>query len=181
MSQCRPARGASPRHLVVMGVSGSGKSTVAKELAARLGYEFAEGDDFHPPANVEKMSAGIPLDDADREPWLRGLAGWLREKHEQGISTVMTCSALRRRYRDTLRGGAGNVFFVHLHVDRERIEQRMSERKHFMPASLLKSQLDALEPLQPDEAGVTVEVTDEPPDRVLQQVVEQLDAQPDAG
>jgi gluconokinase len=171
----------SPRHLVVMGVSGSGKTTVAKELAARLGYEFAEGDDFHPPANVKKMSAGVPLDDADREPWLHGLADWVRQRHEQHVSTVMTCSALRRRYRDVLRAAADNTFFVHLAVDPERLRQRMSSRKHFMPAALLKSQLAALEPLQPDEDGVTVEVTDEPPDRVVQEVVERLGDRPEAG
>jgi carbohydrate kinase (thermoresistant glucokinase family) len=164
-----------------MGVSGSGKTTVAKELAARLGYAFAEGDDFHPPANVQKMSAGVPLDDTDREPWLRGLATWVRERHDDGVSTVMTCSALRRRYRDVLRRGADTTFFVHLAVDRERLLQRMSGREHFMPASLLRSQLDALEPLQPDEDGVTVEVTDEPPDRVVQEVVDRLDAGPETG
>jgi len=168
------ARVGSVRHLVVMGVSGSGKTTVAKELAARLGYEFVEGDDFHPPANVEKMSAGIPLDDADRQPWLRGLADWVRERHERGVSTVMTCSALRRCYRDVLREGADSTLFVHLMVDRDRLLQRMSGREHFMPASLLDSQLDALEPLAPDEDGVSVEVTDEPPDRVVTEVVERL-------
>jgi gluconokinase len=158
-----------------MGVSGSGKTTVAKELAARLGYEFAEGDDFHPPENVEKMSAGIPLDDADREPWLRGLAAWLRERHEQGVSTVMTCSALRRRYRDVLRAAAADTCFVHLQVDRDRLLQRMSGRTHFMPATLLESQLAALEPLQPEEDGLVVEVTDQPPDRVADEVVGRLE------
>ena len=175
-----PRAGESPRHLVVMGVSGSGKTTVAKELSGRLGYAFAEGDDFHPPANVKKMSEGIPLDDVDREPWLRGLAAWVREKHEQGVSTVMTCSALRRRYRDALRGGADNTCFVHLRVDRERLQQRTQSRRHFMPPSLLQSQLDSLEPLQPDEDGFTVEVTDEPAERVVQDVVERLDARPGA-
>jgi len=175
MSQRQRARDASPRHLVVMGVSGSGKTTVAKGLAARLGYEFAEGDDFHPPRNVEKMSAGIPLDDADREPWLRGLAAWVREQDARGTATVMTCSALRRRYRDVLRDAADGTCFVHLHVDRDRLLQRMSGRTHFMPASLLQSQLDALEPLEPDEDGLVVEVTDQPPDRVLDEVLERLD------
>jgi gluconokinase len=157
-----------------MGVSGSGKTTVAEELSSRLGYEFVEGDDFHPPANVAKMSAGVPLDDTDREPWLRSLADWLRRRHAEGVSTVMTCSALRRRYRDVLREGAENTFFVHLAVDRERLLKRVAKRRHFMPASLLTSQLDTLEPLGPDEDGVTVEVTDEPPDRVVQEVVDKL-------
>jgi carbohydrate kinase (thermoresistant glucokinase family) len=174
MSQGPRAGDGPAKHLVVMGVSGSGKTTVAKELAGRLGYEFAEGDDFHPQENVAKMSAGIPLDDSDRKPWLRGLADWVRHKHEQGVSTVMTCSALRRRYRDVLREGAADTCFVHLAVDRERLAQRMSSRKHFMPPSLLKSQLDSLEPLQADEEGFAVEVTDEPADRVVQEVIERL-------
>lgn len=174
MSQRPRARDASVRHLVVMGVSGSGKTTVAKGLAARLGYEFAEGDDFHPPENVEKMSAGVPLDDADREPWLRGLAAWLRERDERGEATVMTCSALRRRYRDVIRAAADGTCFVHLDVDRDRLLQRMSGREHFMPASLLQSQLDALEPLEPDEDGLVVEVTDQPADRVVDEVADRL-------
>ena len=99
MSQPTPTPQGAPQHLVVMGVAGVGKTTVAVQLARRLAYESAEGDDFHPPQNVQKMSAGVPLDDADRMPWLRALAGWMRAKHTEGISTVMTCSALRRRYR----------------------------------------------------------------------------------
>jgi gluconokinase len=161
------------RHLVVMGVSGVGKTTVAVQLARRLQYEFAEADDFHPPENVEKMSAGIPLDDKDRMPWLRSLAAWTREQHEAGQSTVMTCSALRRRYRDVLRDGAADTYFVHLVGDQALLLQRMGKREHFMPPALLQSQFDALEPLQPDEQGVVVEVT-EPPERIVDKVVDEL-------
>jgi gluconokinase len=161
------------RHLVVMGVSGVGKTTVAKLLAGRLGYEFAEGDDFHPPANVEKMSTGIPLDDEDRMPWLGALADWTRQQHAAGVSTVVTCSALRRRYRDVLRQGAPGTYFVHLVGAQSMLLERMGRRQHFMPPSLLQSQFDALEPLEPDEAGTAVEVTD-PPERIVDKVVDEL-------
>jgi gluconokinase len=173
MSQPTPTPDGAPRHLVVMGVAGVGKTTVAVQLARRLGYEFAEGDDFHPPENVEKMSAGVPLDDADRMPWLRALADWMRAKHEQGISTIMTCSALRRGYRDVLREGAPGTYFVHLVGDQALLLDRMAKREHFMPPALLQSQFDALEPLGPDEEGVVVEVTD-PPERIVDKVVEGL-------
>jgi gluconokinase len=163
----------APQHLVVMGVSGVGKTTIAERLSTRLGYECVEGDDFHPRENVEKMSAGVPLQDADRLPWLHRLADWLRERHQAGTSTVMTCSALRRRYRDVLREGAENTSFVHLVGDRELLLQRIAGRKHYMPTSLLQSQFDTLEPLAGDEAGVSVEVTD-PPERIVQKVVEHL-------
>lgn len=173
MSQQPSTPGASPFHLVVMGVSGVGKTTVAKQLAVRLDYEFAEGDDFHPPANVAKMSAGTPLEDSDRLPWLRSLADWVGERHREGTSTVITCSALRRRYRDVLREGADNTVFVHLVGDRALLLERMSGRQHFMPPALLTSQFDALEPLQADEAGVSVEVT-EPPEEIVEEVVSRL-------
>ncbi|MDQ4085182.1 MAG: gluconokinase [Actinomycetota bacterium] len=173
MSQQPITPGASPFHLVVMGVSGVGKTTVAKQLAVRLDYEFAEGDDFHPPANVAKMSAGTPLEDSDRLPWLRSLADWVGERHREGTSTVLTCSALRRRYRDVLREGADNTVFVHLVGDRALLLERMSGRQHFMPPALLTSQFDALEPLQADEAGVSVEVT-EPPEELVEEVVSRL-------
>jgi gluconokinase len=160
-----------PTTVVVMGVSGSGKTTVAVELARRLGWEFAEGDDQHPPANVEKMRAGIPLDDADREPWLRGLAAWIGERERAGTSSVLTCSALRRRYRDLLRRGNASVFFAHVDVPEAVLAERLAQRTgHYMPASLLTSQLATLEPLQDDEPGITVAGTgsaDEVVDDVL--------------
>ncbi len=149
--------------IVVMGVSGSGKSTVAAGLVDRLGWEFAEGDDFHPPANVEKMRSGRPLDDDDRWPWLRILAAWIGEHEQEGTPVVVTCSALKRSYRDLLRDGHPSVWFAHVTADadllRERVEQRTG---HYMPASLLQSQLATLEPLEVDEPGVTVPGTGSP-------------------
>jgi gluconokinase len=152
-----------PTAAIVMGVSGSGKTTVAVELARRLGWEFAEGDDHHPAANVEKMRAGTPLDDADREPWLRALAAWIAEREQAGTSCVLTCSALKRRYRDLLREGNDSVFFAHVAVPETVLIERVTERTgHYMPPSLLTSQLAALEPLQDDEPGITVSGTGEP-------------------
>ncbi len=155
-----PRRG--PCHLVVMGVSGTGKTTVAEQLAERLGWEFIEGDILHPPANIAKMSAGVPLDDDDRGPWLEGLGLLLASHHDDGLSSVLTCSALKRSYRDVLRAGIsddGAVFFVHLAAPFEVLRERMESRKHFMPPSLLQSQLDSLEPLGTDELGVAVDVS----------------------
>ena len=161
-------------HLVFMGVSGSGKSTAAQAVNARLGWEFAEGDDFHPEANVEKMSAGYPLTDADREPWLASLAAWTREHDEAARPTILSCSALKRVYRDVLRTGGEHTFFVHLHGDKGLMLQRMGEREHFMPPSLLESQLDTLQLLQPDEAGMLVDPADAPAD-IAEQVLRRLD------
>lgn len=145
--------------LVVMGVSGTGKSTVGLALSRRFGLGFVEGDDHHPPANIAKMAAGVPLDDDDRWPWLQQLSMILTTSHDAPV--VLTCSALRRSYRDVLRAdvaGAG-VLFVHLAGSREVLLPRMSRRqRHFMPASLLESQLATLEPLEPDEQGVVVDV-----------------------
>ena len=152
-----------PTAVVVMGVSGSGKTTVAVDLARRLGWEFAEGDDHHPPANVEKMRSGAPLDDADREPWLRGLAAWIAGRERAGTSCVLTCSALKRRYRNLLREGNDAVWFVHVDVPEAVLVDRLARRTgHYMPASLLGSQLAALEPLAGDEPGLTVPGTGEP-------------------
>jgi gluconokinase len=143
--------------IVVMGVSGSGKSTVAAELVSRLGWPFAEGDEFHPPANVEKMRAGTPLDDDDRWPWLRRLADWIGEHEAAGTSVVVTCSALKRSYRDLLRDGHPSVWFAHVTADAELIRGRVEQRQgHYMPPSLLDSQLATLQPLQPDEPGAEI-------------------------
>jgi gluconokinase len=143
--------------IVVMGVSGSGKSTVAEGLVERLGWEFAEGDDFHPPANVAKMRAGQPLDDDDRWPWLRLLADWIGERERAGRSVVVTCSALKRSYRDLLRDGHPSVWFAHVTADPDLLRERVSGRTgHYMPVSLLESQLAALEPLQDDEPGASI-------------------------
>ncbi len=164
-----------PPHLVVMGVSGSGKTTVATRLADRLGRPFAEADDMHPPANVAKMSAGTPLTDADRRPWLATVRDWLTGQADQGRSAVVTCSALRRVYRDVLHEAAGGVTFVHLDGDPELLAERMAARKgHFMPPSLLRSQLDTLEPLEPDEDGVRVAI-DGTPDEIVAEALRRLD------
>lgn len=153
---------ASPLHVVVMGVSGTGKTTVAQALAEHLDAAFAEGDDFHPPANVAKMTAGSPLTDDDRWPWLRDLAAWTRAQSERARSTVMTCSALRRVYRDVLRTGAADTFFLHLDAPEDVLLERMGARKHYMPSTLLRSQLETLEPLAADENGATVDSTRAP-------------------
>ena len=143
--------------IVVMGVSGSGKSTVAAELVDRLGWEFAEGDEFHPPENVAKMAAGHPLDDEDRWPWLRTLAGWIGEHEAAGRSVIVTCSALKRSYRDLLREGHPSVWFAHVDVDDDVLRSRLEARTgHYMPASLLGSQLATLEPLEADEPGAAI-------------------------
>jgi len=148
---------ARTRTLIVMGVSGSGKTTVAHALVARLGWVFAEGDEFHPSSNVEKMRAGHPLDDDDRWPWLRAIAAWIGEHEQAGTSAVVTYSALKRSYRDLLRAGHDSVWFVHLTVSSAVLADRLQHRQgHYMPASLLESQLAALEPLGADEPGSTV-------------------------
>ncbi|MEU7551483.1 gluconokinase [Streptomyces sp. NPDC044571] len=147
---------------VVMGVSGTGKTTVGRLLAEALGVPYAEGDTFHPAANVAKMSAGIPLEDADRWPWLDAIGDWIRARRGPR-GAVVACSALRRAYRDRLRAAAPGAVFVHLHGERPLIERRMAGRTgHFMPLALLDSQFAALEPLQEDEPGVVVDVSGSP-------------------
>jgi gluconokinase len=143
--------------LVVMGVTGSGKSTVGRALAERLGVPFADADDFHGDANIAKMSAGTPLDDEDRRPWLLAIGEWLAE-HAAG-GAVVGCSALRRAYRDLLRTPAPAVAFVHLHGARETVRKRVAAREgHFMPESLVASQFATLEPLGADERGVVLDL-----------------------
>jgi gluconokinase len=138
-----------------MGVSGSGKSTVGAALARRLGVPFADADAFHPAANVAKMAAGAPLDDDDRRPWLDGVGQWLAD-HDDG---VLSCSALKRRYRDQLRLRRTDIAFLHLTGSPELIGARQASRPgHFMPSSLLMSQFDELEPLDPDEYGMAIDV-----------------------
>lgn len=137
--------------IVVMGPSGSGKSLVGASLAAVLHADFVDGDDLHSRANVAKMASGRPLDDADREPWLDAVAATLRRP-----AVVVACSALRRAYRDRIRTKTAGVVFVELVVPQADLRKRMSRRDHFMPSSLLDSQLATLEPLQSDEAGVRV-------------------------
>jgi gluconokinase len=165
---------ADPQVIVVMGVSGSGKTTVARGIADVMGWEFAEGDDFHPRANVEKMAGGHPLTDEDRWPWLRLIGDWISTKESRGESAVVTCSALRRVYRDLLREGRPHVRFCHVSAPSELIQHRMEERKgHYMPPSLLPSQLATLEPLEDDEPGVVV-TTEGSPEDVLDRALRAL-------
>ena len=163
---------ASP--IVVMGVSGSGKSTVGAALAQRLRVPFADADDFHPPANIAKMTAGQPLDDDDRYPWLETIGEWLAERCADG--GVMSCSALKRKYRDQLRGRCREIDFLHLAGTPEVISRRQASRPgHFMPASLVKSQFDILEPLDPDERGIAIDV-DQSIDSIVEAYVESTHA-----
>ncbi|XMA36459.1 gluconokinase [Streptomyces albogriseolus] len=144
-----------------MGVAGTGKTTIGPLLAARFGVPYAEGDDFHPQSNIAKMSAGTPLTDDDRWPWLDAIGDWAQQR--AGLGGVVSCSALKRSYRDRLRAAAPGVVFVHLSGDRALVEDRMSHRKgHFMPTALLDSQFATLQPLGQDEAGVAVDVTGSP-------------------
>ena len=160
--------------LVLMGVAGSGKSSVMAALAARLGWPALEGDALHPPANLAKMAAGVALNDADRAPWLAAIGQWIDEREAERRSSVVTCSALRRAYRDTLRAGRPSVWFVHLAASREVLASRMTHRDgHFMPASLLDSQLATLEPLGADEPGSTIEAI-APPDELADRLVAAL-------
>jgi gluconokinase len=161
--------------LVVMGVSGSGKTTIAIAVAKRLGWVFAEGDEFHPAANVEKMRAGHPLTDDDRWPWLDALADWIDAREQAGDNAVLTCSALKRSYREVLERGHPSVRFVHVTASLETIRRRLQRRRgHYMPAALLDSQLATLEPLQPDEPGLTITGDGEPGD-VVDDLIARLD------
>ncbi|WP_433257212.1 gluconokinase [Streptosporangium sp. CA-135522] len=152
--------------LVVMGVTGSGKTTVGAALGQRLRVPFADADDFHSAANIAKMSAGIPLDDGDRLPWLQTIGSWLARNAATG--GVVSCSALRRGYRDILRDSAPAVSFLHLDGDAEVVRRRMAGRPgHFMPASLVASQFATLEPLEPDEHGIVLDL-DKPVDEIVE-------------
>lgn len=147
--------------IVVMGVAGTGKTTIGPLVAEALGVPYAEGDDFHPPVNIAKMSAGTPLDDADRWPWLDAIGAWAHGRAGKG--GVVSSSALKRSYRDRLRAEAPDLVFLHLTGDRELIAERMAERKgHFMPTALLDSQFATLQPLGADERGVAVDVSGSP-------------------
>jgi gluconokinase len=149
---------AAPPLVVVMGVSGCGKSTVGALIAAGLGLEFLEGDLLHPPANVERMAAGVALTDADRAGWLQAIAERIATAAAQGLGLVVSCSALKRAYRDTLRAGAPALAFVHVHGTQELISQRLASRTgHYMPPSLLASQFAALEVPTADEAVLALD------------------------
>ena len=160
----------TPRRYVTMGVSGCGKSDIGQRLATHLGIPFIEGDAWHSPANILKMAGGIPLTDADRAEWL----ATLRDKIAGSDAMVLSCSSLKRRYRDVLREGAPDLFFVELDGPRALIEERMRARTaHFMPTSLLDSQFRDLEPLQADEAGLRVAIINTP-DTIVQTILVEL-------
>jgi gluconokinase len=157
-----------------MGVSGSGKTTIARRLAEIKGWALIEGDSFHPPENVAKMAAGIPLTDEDRWPWLRAIAATIDAFRTRGESAVVACSALRRAYRDVLIGGRPDVRLVYLKGSRELIGERLKERKHhFMPPDLLESQFQTLEEPGPDENAIVVDVGGSP-DEIVRVIMEQL-------
>ena len=166
-----------PRILVVMGVSGSGKSSVALGLQDTLGWKFQEGDELHPPANVDKMRSGIPLDDTDRAPWLATCAGWIRACHDAHEPGILTCSALKRSYREVLSQGLDDVWFLYLKVPEAVLKQRLDRRTHhYMPSSLLPTQLRTLE--EPSGTEQVIEVVAE--DTVagtLKDVLERLESQ----
>lgn len=168
--------------VIVAGVAGSGKTTVGTQLATRLGWRFADADGFHSAANVAKMQAGIPLTDEDRAPWLRAITGWMDDIEAAGESGVITCSALRRRYRDELLSGRPAATMVFLEVSREDLVQRLSHRTgHFFPEKLLDSQLAAVEPPTPGERVLTL-LEDGGPAHLVDEIVTRLglDSQPTA-
>lgn len=165
--------------LVIMGVSGSGKSTVAALLAGQLGWDLAEGDDMHPDENVEKMHAGHPLTDEDRWPWLETVASWISEHAMAGVPGIITCSALKKIYRDVLRGN--HVVFVHLVGSKDQIGRRLVARTgHYMPAGLLDSQISTLEPPGPDENVLEIDVGAKPAIEAAE-IIAALHLRPEAG
>ena len=165
--------------LVIMGVSGSGKSTVAGILAGQLGWDLEEGDDLHPAANVAKMRAGVALTDDDRWPWLDRVSDWITEHTAAGIPGIITCSALKRIYRDRMRGDG--VVFVHLTGDRETIGRRITARQdHFMPPALLDTQIATLEPPGPDENVLEVDLG-RPPAEEAAEIIARLGLRPEPG
>lgn len=164
----------APIVVVMMGVSGVGKTTIGTLLAERLGWGYAEGDSYHPPANVEKMRAGTPLDDSDREPWLARIASDIDRWRAEGTGMVVSCSALKRRYRDILIGDRPDVRLVRLAGDEALIRARMEKRTdHYMPPSLLTSQIATLEPPSGDEGAITVDVT-RPPELCVEEILSDL-------
>jgi ribose 5-phosphate isomerase A len=175
LDSARAHRGRPPI-LVIMGVSGVGKSAVAQELAARLGWCFQEGDALHPEANVAKMHAGIPLTDADRQPWLERVAAWIDDRRAKKQPGIITCSALKRSYRQIIIGDRPEVRLIFLRGSRDLIAQRLAGRSgHFMPASLLQSQIDTLEEPGPDEDPLTVDV-EAPASQIAEEIIRLLGA-----
>jgi gluconokinase len=165
---------AKPMVLVLMGVSGSGKSTIGLRLSKMLGWPFRDADSFHPQANIDKMSKGLPLTDEDRQPWLAAIARWIDERLAAGECGIVSCSALKRSYRRVIVGDRPDVRLVYLKGDMALIGDRISRRKnHFMPPALLKTQFDALEEPQADEHALSVPVVLSPR-RVVEAIVQEL-------
>lgn len=173
--QDQPQKGSTTlRRYVVMGVSGTGKSEIGRRLAKRLDITFVEGDEFHSPANIAKMAAGMPLNDQDRHEWLLALQSVIGRATQGNEGMVLTCSALKRRYRDMLRVGDPTLVFIHLHGDTALISARMKQRMgHFMPEALLESQLRDLEPPGADECAIHVDIACEPDD-IVDQIVRRI-------
>lgn len=165
--------------ILVMGVSGAGKTTIASLLARRLGWDFLDADDLHPPANHAKMARGEPLNDEDRWPWLAAVSDWMRTRQKRGDAAVVACSALKRIYRDRLRAGVAELAIVFIQADAELLAERLKRRSgHFMPPSLLASQFEALEPPGPDEHAIVVDAH-RPPEEIIGQALERLGASRD--
>jgi gluconokinase len=162
--------------VVIAGVAGSGKTTIGVQLARRLGWTFADGDEFHPAANVAKMRAGIPLTDADRKPWLAAITAWMDDIIASGQSAVLACSALKRSYREELLSGRDQAVMVFLEVSREQDEARVSHRKgHFFAEPLVASQYAALEPPDPGEPRVfPVATADQRPGQLATEIIARL-------
>jgi carbohydrate kinase (thermoresistant glucokinase family) len=160
--------------LIIMGVSGCGKTTIAELLSRELGWEYRDGDEFHPKSNVEKMHSGTPLTDEDRWPWLKAIAAWIDQRRQAGEHAIVTCSALKRSYREILAGARTDVGLIYLKGDEELIAQRLSKRHHhFMPKALLHSQFQALQEPGPDEHPITVSI--EPaPEEIAAAILEKL-------
>jgi len=164
----------SPNVLILMGVSGAGKSTIATVLARRLGWPFRDADEFHPPANVEKMKSGAPLTDEDRRPWLEAIAAWIDQQCSRGAHAIVTSSALKRRYRAVIVGDRRDVRLVFLKGEKDLIASRLAKRHgHFMPPSLLQSQFDDLEEPGPEENPLVVSV-DATPEAIAAEILERL-------
>ena len=160
--------------IVLMGVSGCGKTTIGTNLARRLNWEYQEGDALHPQKNIVKMSEGIPLNDDDRKPWIARIADWIETRCIAGRDGVISCSALKEAYRQTIRGNQTDVQFVYLRGSRELLSDRLVHRKdHFMPPNLLESQLDLLEEPSVDEQAMVVTI-DSTPEKIVQKICDSL-------
>ncbi|MFI5015609.1 MAG: gluconokinase [Hyphomicrobiales bacterium] len=164
----------APAILVVMGVSGSGKTTIGTLLSKRLGWPYRDADEFHPKANIEKMKRGVALTDDDRWPWLRAIAAFIDEERARGVNAIVTCSALKRSYRAIIVGDRRDVRLIYLNGEKALLEARLAKRHgHFMPPSLLQSQFDALEEPGPDEHPLTI-LVDATPKAIVAEILERL-------